>query len=135
MLLPNGVIGGRVSWSIGSDLWPAVISSDPIPSYDAKGRPIQLIEVIVQRTSLAGETYTKQQLVNSQYLTPRVMTKATPDGEVVPHLHALIDGDNAKALKPVQAVISEHLGRIAAYRSTQVQTNDLSALQGVLSIA
>ena len=119
MSLTRSPIGTPCTWEIGSagqetDKWPARTISRPRMS-TLNGRYVEIVDVIAERINLAGEKYTRQELVNTRFLFDRSE-----------HIESL-DGDQPGMLQDIRVLIADHAASVAAFRTTRnTQSNELS---------
>lgn len=62
------VAGMKVVWPIFGDVHPAEVLAEPYAGLDDRGRPGTVVELLVERTNLAGERFTKKQKVLEQFV-------------------------------------------------------------------
>lgn len=110
--------GAPVDWTIGragqpADTYPAVIADGPSLE-TMNGRLMKVATVIALRTTLAGETYTSERLVNVRFLTPRTTR--------VPELDDM----------PLAQLVAEHNARVQAYAASQRAEVSVDALAAAL---
>lgn len=95
--------GYRAAWPIFNDVHPAVALGEPEVGTDDRGRAGTIVRLLVQRTNLKGEPFTKVQKVLEQFVFQR------PDGME----GALIDG------MTVAEALRSHAERFGDYLAAQ----------------
>jgi hypothetical protein len=59
------------AWPIFGDIYPSRVMAPPAAGIDDRGREGTIVQLLVQRTNLKGETFTKVQKVLEQYVFQR----------------------------------------------------------------
>lgn len=102
--------GMRLAWPIFNDVHPAIALSAPEVGTDDRGRQGTIVRLLVQRTNLQGQPFTKVQKVLEQFTFQR------PDGME----GALIDGID------VDAAVTAHAERFGDYLAERTDAATVS---------
>ena len=102
-IIGNIMAGLKTAWPIFGDVHPAIALTEAQPGFDDRGRQGNVVTLLVQRSNLSGDPYTKVQKVLEQFVFQR------PEGME----GALIDGVS------VDEALDAHADRFGEYLDGQ----------------
>lgn len=105
----NVAQGDPASWPIANDVHPARVIKGPHQGTDDRGRVGTVVTLLVQRSTLAGEPYTRIQNVLENFVMEPIDAEAS-----------LIFGTDKEPLT-LEEALNAHAERFGDFLSTQAQ--------------